>query len=488
MSRLSLYLLLYRIQHLGSRRNPAFEQSVVAKVLAVFGSLFFVAYLIMFGIAIGSAAVDEGCGVMFFAMFFFVIGDFFLRFVVQKTPDMLIKPFLLLPIPRNAVIEFFLVSATLSVYNLLWVSMMIPFMVIAIAGGASFGVSLLVVLTSLLLLLANSHFYLIMRTLIKSSQWWWLLAIAILSLPVLPISLFPFRTVFDAIITFGESPLSLLAVVALLVVLAAIDRRLQLGFTLQEVASESKESVRTTRFSLLDRFGNTGEYLKLEIRSLMRNKVVRTRFWSSIVLTTLFSLMIAYTPVYDGNLSRNFFCFYCFALFGVTTLVKVMCPEGNYIDVLMTHRENILQLLHAKYYFQCIFLILPFLLMLPAVFAGKFTMLMMLAYLFQTSGTVFMLLFHLAIFNNQTMPLMTRITGKGNIENGFQLIIELVAMIIPIVLVSILLLVFEQTTAYSILIIIGILLTGLHPWWLRMVYKRMMIRRYELIDGFRQTR
>ena len=488
MSRLSLYLLLYRIQHLGFRRNPAFEQNVVAKVLAVLGSLFFVAYLIMFGIAIGTIAVSDGCGVMFVAMTFFLIGDFFLRFIIQKTPDVFVKPFLLLPIPRSAVIEHFLISTTISVYNLLWIGMQVPYLIIAVAGRCSFSTTFMVSVTSLLMVFANSHFYLIMRTLIKSSLWWWLLALAILSLPVIPVVFLPFRRVYDNYISFGESPLSLLAVILLLAILTYINRRLQLRFSQQEVASESKESVHSSSFSLLNRFGYTGEYLKLEIYSLMRNKVVRTRFWSSTLLTTMFSLMIAYTTVYDSNFSHNFLCFYCFALYGVTSLVKIMCPEGNYIDVLMTHRENILQLLHAKYYFHCLFLILPFLLMLPAVFTGKFSLTMMIAYMFQTSGTIYMILFHLALFNKQTMPLMTRITGKGNIENGYQLIIELVAMIIPILSVSLLLLVFDANTAYWILIVIGVVLTVLHPWWLRLVYKQMMKRRYELIDGFRQTR
>jgi hypothetical protein len=240
--------------------------------------------------------------------------------------------------------------------------------------------------------------------------------------------------------------------------------------------------------AFLNRFGESGEYLKLEVKSVMRNKVMRARFWSSLVLIVVFSAMIAYTSAYDGRFSTNFWCFYCFGLYGVTSLIKVMCPEGNYIDLLMTHRENILSLLRAKYYFHCLILIVPFVVLLPAVFTGKFTLLMMFAYLFICTGPLYMILFELAIYNSQTLPLQQKLTGKANFENGRQLIIELIAFIVPILLVNVMLLLFKPDIAYTVLIAIGLTLTAAHPWWLRRVYRRMMARRYENLEGFHASR
>ena len=165
-----------------------------------------------------------------------------------------------------------------------------------------------------------------------------------------------------------------------------------------------------------------------------------------------------------------------------------MCPEGNYIDLLMTHRENILSLLRAKYLFHCLILIVPFILLLPVVISGKFTLLMMFAYLFICTGPLYMILFELAIYNNQTLPLQQKLTGKANFENGRQLIIELVAFIGPIILVNVILLLFESSTAYLVLMAIGMVFTVAHPWWLRRIYRRMMMRRYENLEGFHASR
>jgi hypothetical protein len=220
----------------------------------------------------------------------------------------------------------------------------------------------------------------------------------------------------------------------------------------------------------------------------MRNKAIRSRVIMSLTLITVFSLLISYTSIYDGRMMLNFWCFYCFGLYGMTTLVKVMGPEGNYIDLLMTNKENTLMLLKAKYYFHVAILFVPLLLMLPAVIAGKFSPLMMLAYLLLSSGLLYFTLFQLAVYNKQTLPLNEKITGKNNVENGIQLIIQLVAMITPLVLVSVLILLVNEDFAYIVLSIVGLIFTLTHPIWLRHIYVRMMKRKYENLEGFRASR
>ena len=255
-------------------------------------------------------------------------------------------------------------------------------------------------------------------------------------------------------------------------------------------SGEKKETAmkNVSQFAFLERFGQTGEYLKLELKSIMRNKAMRSRVMMSLGLIVVLTLLIAYTDVYDGRMMLNFWCFYCFALYGMTTLVKIMCPEGNYMDLLMTNRENILSLMQAKYYFHVAILLLPLLLMTPAIIAGKFPLLMLVAYMLVCSGLLYFMLFQLAVYNKQTLPLNEKITGKNSVENGMQLIIELVAMLLPMGLVLLLIIFCEEDTAYWVLIGIGLVFTLTHPLWLRNIYQRMMKRKYENLEGFHATR
>ena len=53
---------------------------------------------------------------------------------------------------------------------------------------------------------------------------------------------------------------------------------------------------------------------------------------------------------------------------------------------------------------------------------------------------------------------------------------------------AVLVLLFDEQTAYITLAVIGAALTLAHPWWLRNIYNRMMKRKYRNLEGFHATR
>lgn len=493
MNRLKLYRLLRRNTSLSFRRSPAVEQSMIAKVLLFIGGGLFAIYLILYGTIMGMAVERGEYATIIGFMPFVMVIDFFIRFIVQQTPDMLVKPYILMPISKYSVIECFLATSLVSGYNLLWLCMFLPYSVIALASGCSFWGVLMALVCAELLIMLNSQIYLLIRTLIGRHLGWWGLAVAVYAALFLPWivswSEKGLDTMLDLYVEAAASPLFLVALLVVLAAMLYLNRQTQFRFVYEEISRQKKTELKSVSgFEFLSRFGETGEYLKLELKSVMRNKVMRSRFWMSLGLIVVFTLLIAYTPIYDGATMTNFWCFYCFAIYGVTSLTKVMGAEGNYIDMLMVHHENILSLLKAKFYFHCAILLVPFLLMLPAMVEGKFSLLMMVAYLLLCSGVLHFIMFQLAVYNKQTLPLEQKLTGKGNIENGMQLIIEMSALFVPIVFVTVLQLLFPTDTAYLIQAATGLLFTLASPWWLRNIYRRLMARKYENIEGFRASR
>lgn len=494
MNRLRLFFLLRKQNSLSVRRSPAFEQSVVAKVMMVFGAGFMMIYLLFIGTMLGMASSEShDYGFLLAMMPLWMAIDFVIRFVVQQTPAMIVKPYLLQPIPFGAVIDTFLVNSMLTGYNFTWLAMLLPYAFVSFCGGASFMTVLMIIVSGLLLFMANSLFYLMVRTLIGRSLLWWALPVVLYGSfwSTLIIDEDLFEAQMDMLCSSSISWWFPFIAIATLAVMFALNHWTQRRFVREEVMRMDKgESAlkNVTQFQFLSTFGQTGEYLKLELKSMMRNKAIRSRVFMSLCLIIVLTLIIAYTSLYDGKMMLNFWCFYCFGIYGMTTLVKVMGPEGNYIDLLMTQKENILSLLRAKYYIHVCILFVPFLLMLPAVIAGKFSMLMMTAYFLLSSGLLYFMLFQLAVYNKQTLPLNQKLTGKGNMENGIQMIIELVAMFTPLVLVAVFVLLFSETVAYLVLSVIGLLLTLTHPFWLRNIYMRMMKRRYQNLEGFHASR
>ena len=497
MNRIQLFFLLRKNKKLSEKRNVMFEANQYGKFFAYLGFAFFVLYFMAIGTFLGWAAVNEDEYQMIFILLpFLLIIDFFGRFVSQQTPVMLVKPYLLMPFSRYTAVECFLVSQLIDASNFVWMSLFLPYTFICVCGSMTLLQGLVMLLLLHLMILVNSQWYLLVRTLVNRSLFWWALPVIVYGAVIVPLFFLAdksvekiFDQVFDFIGEYAFSWQSFLLFIVLFIVLFLINRKMQMRFIYDEISKQEKTKLKhVSEFSALNRFGQIGEYLKLEIKSTMRNKAIRTRFIQGVVVITMLSLLIAYTDTYTGGFARNMWCLYCFVFFGAVNLVKVMGPEGNYIDLLMVHEENILTLLRAKYYFYCAIVLLPFLLLLPPIISGKFSLLMILAYLLITTGPEYCLLFQLAIWNKQTLPLNDKITGKNQFENKLQLIIELIVFFVPVLFVLILQALFSDTVAYVVMIVIGLAFTLAEPYWMRNIYQRMMRHRYENLEGFHSTR
>jgi len=492
MKKLKLFRLLRKNTKLSNKRSPVFEQNKWAKALIYFGGILFASYLILYGTLIAMAA-DGVAGSMVSLMPIVMFIDFMLRFIVQTTPGMMVKPYILLPISRYTAIECFLISEHISGYNLLWLAMFLPYSVIILIAGAGFWAVLLELVACELMIVLNSQIYLFFRTLINRKVLWFVVAVAFYALPFLPLFFSFNERTFDKMVdiyaTIGTAWYFLPALLLVLIGLFFVNRYFQFKYVYEEISKKKERELKhVSQFSFLNHFGLVGEYLKIELKSNMRNKTMRARCIMSLSLIIVFSMLITYTSIYDTELMMNFWCLYCFAIYGVTALIKIMGQEGNYIDMLMMHRENIIALLKAKFWFYSAVLVVPFLIMLPAVFEGKFSLLMLFAYMLLTAGFIHFIIFQLAVYNKQTLPLQLKVTAKGNFENGMQIVIEMVALFGPLVITAIGYLLVGLTNTYWFMCALGLAFILTHPLWIRNIYSRMMKRRYENLEGFHSTR
>ena len=450
MNKFQLYRLLRKNTNLSYKRSPAFEQNKWAKVLIYMGGGLFVTYLILYGGIIAMTADGEaGRMLSFMPVILFI--DFMLRFIFQTTPGMMVKPYILQPISRYTAIECFLLSSHVSGYNFLWLAMFIPYSMIILIAGAGFWAVLLELIASELLIMINSQVYLFFRTLINRRVLWFIPALAFYAIPYTPLLInhkpSAIGRLIDTYAAIGTGWYFVPALILIILALFYMNRAFQFKYVYEEISkSKERELKHVSQFRFLE------------------------------------------SPMYDNELMQNFWCVYCFAIYGVTALIKIMGQEGNYIDLLMTHKENIIALLEAKFWFYSMVLIIPFLIMLPAVFTGKFTLLMLCAYMLLTAGFLHFIIFQLAVYNKQTLPLQQKVTAKGNFENGMQIVIEMAALFGPILITGVGYLLVGLTYTYIFICVFGMAFIVAHPLWIRNIYNRMMKRRYENLEGFHSTR
>lgn len=499
MNRLQLFGILRRHVRLSEKRSMVFEQNRVAKfVTYLFGS-FMVVYMMMISVTLAMVANDLGNFTAYEFIFallpFILLLDFFLRFIGQHTPSQLVKPYMLLPIPKYTCVECFILSSMVSLNNLFWLLITVPYAIMTMLFCDGILCSVSFVVTFQLIIIVNSLWYMTVRTLLSSHLAWWLLPVVVYAFVFSPWYLVDIDVFLDLYSSLGESfagynMFSYFALFAVIVFFFFINRKMQYHFTYIESDNVGQEKMgRVTELYVLDRFGKLGEYLKLEVKSIMRNKNMRKSFIFSTCFITVLGLLISFTDFYTSGFSVDFWIVYTFILYGATTLVKIMGAEGNYIDGLMVRKENILSLLKAKYCFYCVMLLLPFLLMTPTVIMGRCTFLMLFSMMMFTAGPVYCLLMQMAVYNKQTIPLNAKFISKGNVEtNYFQIVAEMIAMFFPFIIISVLKVLLNETAAYLFLMIVGFVFIIFHNYWICNIYKRFMARRHSNMEAFRYTK
>lgn len=494
---------LLRHRKLADMRSFNSTENKFAKAMIYLSMSFVVIYLI--GLSIPFAMIaNESRTTTAAELFtdilpFILFVDFDFRFLIQQTPAQIARPYMMLPLSRYACIDTFIFSSIFTWGNLIWLVFLLPYMLMSVVFSYGLMTTLMLTLVTILLIAANSQWYAIARTLINDSFWWWIIPVAVYAILAAPLyigndcGLNQFDAVYSTIGSAidNHNPLPLLASAMLLVLLVVINRKIQYKYVMRELmrTEKTEEVKRVNKFDFLEKYGEIGIFLQLEIKLLTRNKNPRKAFFVGIATVLFISMIIIFSDVYDSIRTTNFWGLYNFILLGITILSRVMGYEGNYIDCLLVRRENILTLLRAKYLFYSALLILPFILMLPLVISGKWSLLMLISYAVFTMGFQYFLLFQTSIYNKQTIPLNEKMTSKGGLDGNYiQMLIIAVMFIVPNTIVGVLQSLFNDNIAYSVMLVIGIAFVMTHKIWLRNIYKRMMKRKYTNLESFIATR
>ena len=459
---------LRRLRKLAGKRHPMYEQNKFAKYLIGFSLALGAVYLIVFGVLFIGLFREifpsmEPYHIFNKGMVYLLIADFVMRLSLTKLPVQEIKPLVLLPMGKNRVLRSYLVLTGMNGYNLVWMFMLVPFGFGTLFRYFGFVGVLGFLVGYWLLMLLNNYWYVMCRTLMNQSILYVLLPIVVYALLLVGLLVPETNYIGNFCMELGE------------------------GFFQWSKTEVVKKLKKVTEYKFLDRFGEVGEYMRLEIKLLSRNKVPRTQFFLGLSIMLIFSVVLAFTDIYDGTFMRYFITVYNFAVLGVMVLSQTMSYEGNYLDGLMSRKESILNLLRAKYYVQCVLLLLPLGIMLIPIAKGKLTLLSALACFFLASGFTFWMLMQLAVYNKLTINLNTKVTGKNSGGTFFQSMIIMAGFFGPVIVIRPLIALFSETTAMLVILVIGLGFTLTHPLWLRNIYKRFMQRRYENMEGFRAS-
>ena len=496
---MNLYKIIKQNQKLAEKRNPAFDTNRFAKFLIYFMIVYWAAIFLFLGVSLpfmfeGLVPNMEPYHIMNQGFIYVMLADFLIRFMAQPSVSQEIKPYLLMPVKRKKLISILLLKSGLDSYNFMWFFVYVPFAFLTVIRFYGFGGMSLYLIGIWLIFVFNNYWYLLCKLLLGEKTLWLLLPTSVFGalgaaeflLDGLPIS----RFTMDLGEGFIEgNPLSFLFMLACIGVLFFINLKLQQRMIYNEISKKEDTKIKhVSEYKFLDKYGEVGEYLRLEIKLITRNKTVKTQFRMGLIVMLGFSFALAFTDVYDGSYMTSFICLYNYAVLPIMTLGQVMSFEGNYIDGLMSRKESIFNLLRAKYYLTTLIILVPFLIMMFPIAKGKITLLAAIAYLIFVAGFVFFMLLQLAVYNTRTLPLNSNLMKSNKSSNWIQGLVTGCAFMLPLLIDKLLSALLQEEVAHILLILIGLGFIATHNLWIKNIYKRFMKHRYKNMEEFRASR
>jgi hypothetical protein len=481
------------------RRNPMFERNLTVKIFMgiLFGYLaleFLVLGFFLDKILLKAGIYNLAIAVFNSILLYIFAADFTIKFFLKQNQSMQIAPYLTLPIKRKSLFNFLLKKEFSSFWNLYFLFLVVPFAFKSITPYFGFVAAVLYILFFYLACIGISLIVSLINSLINKSSWYYIPTVLVVAIPfffqfVLKINLGGYTQHFgDWLLNYN--PLAWVGFILFLVILWGINRRNMREIVYRDLQGEKASKISSfSSLSFLDRFGEMGEFINLELRLITRAKRLKSSFYSVIFLFIYFFWQI-YS---DGDAFKIsifpslFFGMFLVAYMGLIMGQYLFMAESSYFDGLMSRKLSILNLLKAKYLLYSAYSVIAALLMLIPVFSGKLDLLFVISMLFFVIGPIYFLIFQNAVYNKMHFDLFEggMMNWKGTSPS--MMFISLTTMFAPVILLLILSIIFGKEVTYWFMLVVGLGFTFTNRYWMEWTYKRFLKRKHKNMEGFRSN-
>lgn len=281
-------------------RSKSFKFNIGIKIFLGIVAFFYGALFLVMGAASYYMLEEEGhepfLTVNRYLIYWWVM-DLVIKYFAQKTPMMKVRPLLTLPISKKTMTNYLLGRTTISFFNIYAFIFLVPFSIVLLKEGFStigviawfIGMASLLYVNNFLNLIVNNKNIVFVTILVAIvtlgfSQYMGYWDITTYTGPV-----------FQSFYNFVWPALIPLAVAILLY--RYCFKIFYSAMYLDDALSSTQAVAETRDYSWLERFGLMGEFLKNDLRLILRNKRSKNTLWLSVFF--LFYGLIAFLdPTY----------------------------------------------------------------------------------------------------------------------------------------------------------------------------------------------
>lgn len=426
----------------------------------------------------------------------FVLGYFAIELIIrqlmQKLPTISFKPFLIQNIRRRQIVNYLMVRSVMSFFNLLPLFLVVP-VVFTLVGPANGGLATAAWFFSLLLLVFGNHFLSIyLKWRFNDNEFGFFIVFGALA------GLFALNHFNILDLSGGMGKLIDLVLVhpALAVLFVVfplafylINYRFLISRLYVNLVSQKSKNEKVRDYSWLDRMGETGRFIALELRLIWRNKRPR-----SVAMMTLIFLaygLLIYRPKGpDHEIPEFLFIFGGIMLVGMFSIsYGQFFPawHSNYFSMLMCQRLKMKQFLLSFYMLvtvisvSCYIVTLPYALMQPKI---VYTHLAMLLY---NLGVNIPFLFFIGLFSKKRLDISQSSTMNYQGVGASQWLASIPILLLPVGLFFLIKLAFGTIGGYAGLGIIGLIGILFHSLIIDYFAKQYLKKKHQLIANYKNS-
>ena len=476
-------------------RSANLSKSIAANIVLVFLALYFSLTALVIGFNLNiyiekNFPSQSSITVFNSLIFYYLIFDLIVRIMMQKSPTFGFKPFLIIPIKRKKIANYVLNKSLLSFFNVLPLFIILPFAFKTAINELNFYI-FNTWLTSLFILIFINHFlaiYIKWQSSESSFNFYGIFILfieifAIIFLKIIDIPAF-FGKFFDFII---KNPIAFIILSVILIFLYFLNLKyLWNRFYLDEI-SQKKENENKYNFSWLNKVGEYGKMLSLEVKMIVRNNRPRGN-----VLMSLFFIFYGFLFYSKENkdIIETTGIFLAIFMIGIFIMIYGQffpAWHSRYYPFLMAQNVKMKQILQSAFFLMSAVSLIMFLLSLGYMYFSIKIFYMHLAGMLYNIGVNIFVIFAIGLSSRKSIDLDGSVMFNYQGMGAAQWLMFFPLVVVPIIIFSILNNFFGNFIAYFVIGTIGLVGIILHPFLINYFTKQYLKRKHKMISAYKTT-
>jgi len=476
-------------------RSSYWQKSLLLNIFLAFFALYFVGMFLGAGLLMYDALQEfypnqDPLLVFNSFLFFWILGDLFVRFFFQKLPVMNVKPLLKLPISRSTVVNYVLGKSAVSLFNFLPLFAIIPFGIRLISNGYATSTILIWMLTIVIITLIINFLNFIIESLSAETE--------VSFLPIIILvgafyGLNHFGVIsFSSLIGNGVNSIMnnavwLLIPIAILLVLyyanfKGLYKKLYLDSSLKSKVKEA----RSANLEWTKKFGDIAPFMQLDLKLITRSKRAKSSLWM-LGLGLLYGLFFYPNPVYaDQEWFFIFIGIFVTGIFLINFGQFIPAWDSGYYKLLMSQNVKYEKYLKSKFTLMVMSVIIMFVLSIPYVYFGWKILLAHFAAAIYNIGINTHVMLYGGSFNRKKIELNQKAAFNFQGTGAVQWLIGLPLMVLPMIIFGLLNFFLGFEIAIGVIIVLGLFGIAFHQKIMQFITKKYQDTKYKMIDAFSQ--